>query len=265
MVTSPEDSPAPFERYATSIEQLDNGTREQFDFELDGIVSNHAAGRRYLRGVDNLIARETRFLVRSDQYRDDLFSEVTGGCAAQRLIVCGLGLCVLGSPDSTLPEIGDVLNRQERSVYLTESQTPLSDALRNAVLERLISTADDAPEGVTSNRQFDFIIARGIVEAPTSKTMHVDVIKSLASGGSYCFTTRYLAKSRDEAIPDEPSGEVHAFRCVAPDGNVLSHASMKQRFESLGCEFKSYRLWSKTLGLIGQQQWVHVARKRPAV
>jgi hypothetical protein len=66
--------------------------------------------------------------------------------------------------------------------------------------------------------------------------------------------TRHFAEPQFHADPLRPDKGILVYR-------IFSFRGMKQRFEAMGHEFKSYRFWSESLGILGNDCWVHTVRK----
>ena len=122
---------------------------------------------------------------------------------------------------------------------------------------------------------FDVIVTSEVMEhIPDAHQAETEIVRILRPGGSYVFT-----------VPLDPFGEVdtvlaeldasgnivfhvpavyHADPC-RPEGilayRIFSIADLERRFGALGCSMTTYRFWSRKLGILGANSWVHVARK----
>ncbi|GAC1658308.1 MAG: hypothetical protein NVS4B13_01050 [Candidatus Elarobacter sp.] len=286
-------SPRQLGGLAVHVEQYDMPERQHFDRELDEIVRAVAAGRRKLSGFDNVRGVSTTFEVRSDNYREDLISEASGSFARQRLMVAAVSLALLGVPDVSLPDIARHVNRLRLSLYIAESATVLARELRAAVLPELLTVSEyfgpnrplgDEVDGIPHvdlqsapfpNQCFDVVVTSDVMEhVPYPERAEPEIVRILKHGGTYCFTAPFNPALREDEIRAEltESGEIvhhrppiyHLDPC-SPAGilvyRIFSDPGLRGRFERLGCEFDTYRVWSKALGIIGDNGWIHIARK----
>lgn len=244
-------------------------------------------------GFDNLCGTPTTFAVRSDNYRDDLFSAVTGSFARQRGVVCGLSLALFGEPDVSLPEIGRHVNELGMSVYLAESDSSLAAAFRAAIDPALLTVSEyfgpevacgSVIDGVAHvdlhatpfpDGRFDIMVTADVMEhvadAPRAER---EIVRVLARGGIYCFTAPFGPRLIADRVRAEhaPTGEIiHHYEPMYHDApgrgrvvlvyRIFSQPGLRSRFEALGCRFETVRLWSSALGIIGGDAWVHIVRK----
>jgi hypothetical protein len=100
-------------------------------------------------------------------------------------------------------------------------------------------------------------------------------MRILKPGGIYCFTVPFLPiGEHDEILADiDEQGQVRYFSepqyhgdPIRPSEGILvyrlfSFNDLKHRFETMGHEFKSYRFWSESLGILGSDCWAHSVRK----
>jgi SAM-dependent methyltransferase len=280
------------EGLAVDVELYQTPELARFDRELDEIVRTVAAGRRQLSGFDNLRGVATTFEVRSDNYREDLISAATGSFARQRVMVCALSLALLGVADAALPDLARHVNRLRLSLYIAESETVLARELRAAVLPDLLTFseyfgADRAPGEVVDgiphvdlqaapfpDAWFDLMLTSDVMEhVPEAERAEREIVRMLKPGGAYCFTAPFNpALPEDEIRAELRDGRVvhHAepiyhLDPVRPEGilvyRIFSQPGLRARFERLGCEFSTFRVWSKALGIIGENIWIHVVRK----
>jgi len=281
------------EGLAVDVERLETLEALRFDRELDEIVCTVAAGRRTLSGFDNLRGVQTTFDVRSDNYREDLISAATGSFARQRLMICALSLALLGVADGTLPDMVRHVNRLRLSLYLAESATVLAREFRSGMLPDLLTVSEyfgpgrelgEVVDGIPHvdlqctpfpDERFEVVLTSDVMEhVPHPERAEREIVRILKPGGAYCFSAPFNPALPDDDIWAElrDDGEIvhhrapvyHLDPCSA-DGvlvyRVFSQPGLRRRFESLGCEFSTFRVWSKALGIIGDNAWVHIVRK----
>lgn len=281
------------EGLAVDVERFETPEAQRFDSELDEIVRTVAAGRRTLSGFDNLRGAATTFDVRSDNYREDLFSAATGSFARQRLMVCGLALALLGIPDAALTDVIRHVNRLRLTLYLAESSTVLAREFRAGTLPELLTLSEyfgpsrapgelvggvphvDLQAAPFPDEHFDVVLTSDVMEhVPRSERAEREIVRILKHGGAYCFTAPFNPALSDDEICAElrEDGEIvyhrspifHLDPC-SPDGvlvyRVFSQPGLRRRFEGMGCEFATFRVWSKALGIIGDKAWIHIVRK----
>jgi SAM-dependent methyltransferase len=281
------------EGLAVDVERLETLEAQRFDLELDEIVRTVAAGRRTLSGFDNLRGVHTSFEVRSDNYREDLISAATGSFARQRLMVCALSLVLLGVPDAALPDMTRHVNRLRLSIYLAESGTVLAREFRAGMLPDLLTVSEyfgaaralgeivdgiphvDLQNAPFPDERFDVVLTSDVMEhVPDPERAEREIVRMLKPGGAYCFSAPFNPQLADDEIWAElrDDGQIvhlrppvyHLDPC-SPNGvlvyRIFSQPGLRRRFEKMGCEFATFRVWSKALGIIGDNAWIHVVRK----
>jgi len=280
------------ERIAVNVERLGSES-EPFDGELDQIVRAAASSHGRLSGYDNILGERTTFDVRSTNFREDLHSAASGSFARQRLMVCGLSLALTEAPDRALPDLCRHINAARFSFYVAESATALARAIRATTSPELLTVSEyygeagkplsspdevvhvDLQDAPFPDATFDLAITSDVMEhVPDAERAEREIVRILRRGGSYVFTAPFNpAFTADEIWAEKtPSGDILYHRPpiyhedpIRPEGalvfRVFSQPDLRRRFEEFGCEFESYRIWSKTLGIIGDNAWIHIVRK----
>jgi SAM-dependent methyltransferase len=266
----------------------------RFDSELDEIVKQYALTTRTIHGFCNLSASETDFEVSSDNLRENIVASTSQSINRQRTIVCGLSQAFFGSPYASLAQVADHINQNNLRIYSAEANSTLFLHLKNHVQPELFSyseffgaeyTSGDMVNGVMHQdlqstsfapESLDLVMTSEVLEhIPDALTAEREVIRILKRGGIYCFTVPFLPYHEHDLIlaeVDEAGSIKHLSEPqyhgdpVRPDQGILvyrifSFNDLKERFESLGCSFLTYRFWSKSLGILDNNAWVHVVKK----
>ena len=128
-----------------------------------------------------------------------------------------------------------------------------------------------------ADASFDVVITNDVFEhIPDAITAEKEVMRILKPGGVYCFTVPFLPASEHDQVLAELNADgkiqylaepqYHSDPIRPAEGilvyRLFSFKDLKQRFESLGHEFKSYRFWSQRVGILGNDCYAHVVRKR---
>jgi SAM-dependent methyltransferase len=266
----------------------------RFDDELDRLVSAHARQAGSIRGYCNVASCATSFRIHTDNLREDVIAAVSGSFNRQRQLVCALAYQILGRPDGTLPEIAAVINRQRLMIYTAEANSALFNAMRSLIDPALLSFSEYfGPDyrsgemvGTTPHQDlqatsfaeaaFDLVLTSEVMEhVPDALIAEREIVRILKPGGVYCFTVPFLPyHEQDMILADlDDMGAIRYYADpqyhgdpVRPEEGILvyrlfSYRELKQRFTALGCHFETYRYWSKTLGILGNNALVCVVRK----
>lgn len=175
------------------------------------------------------------------------------------------------------------------SEYLGPDKVPgqVVNGVRHEDLQN-VSFADESFDVVLTSEVFEHV--------PDAPRAEREVIRILKKGGVYCFTVPFLPLNKHDVVmaevdetgnirhhtgADRDNGDMYPpyawivreplyhFDPVRPDEGVLvyrlfSFYDLEQRFTDLGCVFTTYRFWSKTLGVLGADAFVMVAKKPAA-
>ena len=278
------------------VEEMQAATPSRFDQELDNTVRQRALQHGRLKGVCNVSGRATEFVVSSDNLRESLVSTASSSINRHRQLICALSMGIFENPRASLAAIAAHINQNRWTVYLAEANSILSDFLKRHLKRDLIVCSEyfgpdyhsgDTVKGILhedlqhtsfADEAFDVILTSEVLEhVPNAMVAEQELMRILKPNGIYCFTvpfapthdhdivyaelvengnTRYLAEPQYHDDPLRPEGAL-VFR-------IFSFNDMKQRFESMGHEFKSYRFWSESLGILGSDCWAHVVKRRTA-
>jgi SAM-dependent methyltransferase len=264
-----------------------------FDGDLNSKVVEQAIRRGKLKGICNVSGRLTEFIASSDNLRESLVSTASSSVNRQRQLICTLSMAVFGHPRATLAQIAVQMNENHLRVYVAESNSVVSNFLRQKLKEDLfVSSEYFGPEyksgeivnGILhedllgtsfADETFDIIITAEVLEhVPDALRAEKELMRILKPGGLYCFTVPFLpASDHDLILADiDEQGNVRHFAepqfhgdPLRPEGilvyRLFSFNDMKHRFEAMGHQFKSYRFWSESLGIVGGDCWAHVVTK----
>ncbi len=279
-------------------EELQAAGSTHFDDELDRTISTHALRQGKLRGTCNVSASETEFIISSANLREDVVSTVSSSINRHRQLVCTLSMALFGRPSFSLAGIAAHINQNSLKVYIAEANSVMSDFLkRNLKPELIVSSEYFGPDHRSGEKvkgilhqdlqrtsfgdeTFDILVTSEVFEhIPDAISAEKEVMRILKPGGVYCFTVPFLPAAEHDLIlaSMDERGTIQYFAepqfhgdPIRPEEGILvyrlfSFNDMKQRFESLGHEFKSYRFWSKALGILGDDCWAHAVRKGAAV
>jgi SAM-dependent methyltransferase len=281
---------APFfcERFSPSVPS-------GYDLELDEAVSEMALARGSLSGFCNVAGEPATFAVVDPNLRENVFADVSGSAMRHRIIACGISLGLFDTPLCSLRTSADMINERRQRVFLTETTTTFHRAVTALVDPDLLVSSEffgpdhasgELVDGVrhedlqrTSfpDNYLDLVLTSDVMEhVPDALAAEREIVRILRPGGHYCFT-----------VPLDPYGQRDSIRAqLRPDGTIeyladpmyhgdplrpegvlvfriFSVREMTERFGALGATCTTYRMWSKTYGLIGPPGcWVHVVEKR---
>ncbi|MET0624207.1 MAG: methyltransferase domain-containing protein [Pyrinomonadaceae bacterium] len=277
------------------FEDFDPAQTSLFDPELDKAASAYALERGVIHGLCNLSATETDFSISSDNLREDVVSESTRSINRHRQVVCALSLAVFSCPHASLAEFCEHVNRNALRVYIAEANSALFLFLKQYLNSDLLTyseyfgdeyrSGEVVADGIThqdlqqtsfDDESFDIVITCEVFEhIPDALRAEREVVRILKPGGVYCFTVPFIPHGERDLVLAErgPDGEIRHFAepqyhgdPIRPEEGILVYRvfafdDLKRRFESLGCRFRTYRFWSKALGILGDNGWVHIVRK----
>lgn len=275
-------------------EDFDPSQKTRFDFELDDLVKAHAIATGSIKGFCNISAVESEFTVSSDNLREDVVSTVSRSINRHRQLICALSMALFGCPYASLAEMTTHINQRHLKVYSAEANSPLFYFLKQNIDSELFVYSeyfgDDFLSGEMVNgmlhqdlqqtsfddEAFDIVLTYDVFEhIPDAITAEKEVVRILKTGGVYCFTVPFFPESEHDIVLadlDEHGNQRYFAEPqyhgdpIRPDEGILvyrlfSFRDLKQRFVDLGCDFKTYRFWSKSLGIIDSSGWTQVARK----
>jgi SAM-dependent methyltransferase len=283
----------PLSSVTVFYEEMQPAGSSRFDEEMNHRVKEKALRDGKLKGVCNFSGRATKFVVSSDNLRETLVSRASLSINRQRQLICLLSMGTFGHPRASLAAIAAHINQNQLKLYIAEANTVLSDFLKRRLKRGLFICSEyfglsyrsgELVKGILhedlqatsfGDETFDIILTCEVLEhVPDAVIAERELMRILKPGGIYCFTvpfapaaehdlifadvdeegnTRYFAEPQFHLDPLRPEGAL-VYR-------IFSFNGMKQRFEAMGHEFKSYRFWSESLGILGSDCWVHMARK----
>lgn len=265
----------------------------EFDSELDEAVSVRSLERGALTGYCNLANQPTTFAVTDSNLRENVIATVSGSGARHRIVASGLSIALFDTPLVSLPATTEVVNARRLRTLLTETTTPFHNAFKALISPELLTTSEFfGPEyrsGETVNgvrhedlqqlsfadNSLDVLLTSDVMEhVPDALAAEREIVRVLRPGGIYCFTVPLHPYAETDLVlaTTEADGSITYFADpiyhgdpLRPEGvlvfRIFSTKEMTARFAALGAECKTYRLWSKHYGILGQGCWVHVVRK----
>jgi SAM-dependent methyltransferase len=179
-------------------------------------------------------------------------------------------------------------------VYIAETNSVIADFLGQNLKSNLFACSEyfgpshasgEVVNGVLhqdlqrtsfEDASFDVVITSEVFEhIPDAIAAEAEVMRILKPGGIYCFTVPFFAVGESDVVLADldESGQTRYFAepqyhrdPLRPEGvlvyRIFSFKGMKQRFEAMGHEFKTFRFWSRPLGILGSDGWAHVVQKR---
>jgi SAM-dependent methyltransferase len=264
----------------------------QFDPEIDQIVGGFARNAGSMPGYCNIAGIQTRFHVGSERFREGL---VTPGGSSSRLraVVCAVSLNLFERPHFPLPIIIEHLVSHRMATYIADTTTPIAEVLRELLPPDLICLSEYLGEDLAAgtivsgtrhedlqktsfaSETFDMVVACEVLEhVPDAEMAEREVVRILKPGGVYFFTVPLDAYAADDeilaALGEDGtichfSEPVYHHDPLRPEGalafRIFSVSGLKRRFEAMGCSLTTYRFWSKTHGIMGADNFVHVVVK----
>lgn len=263
-----------------------------FDYELDTAVTERALATGSFNGYCNVVGSSTTFRVTDPNVRENVISTAGESAMRHRLSTCAFSLARFDMPLANLRTTLEDLNRCEQSVFIAETMTPLHDAMQRLVPPERFTASEyfgetyasgDILNGVlhqdlqrTSfpDASFDLVVTSDVFEhvadAPAGER---EILRILKPGGAYCFTVPLMPLADEDLVLARmlEDGEIEHFAepsyhhdDLRPEGalvfRLFSVRQMTARFAALGATCTTYRLWSKTYGIIGTGGYVHVVR-----
>jgi SAM-dependent methyltransferase len=266
----------------------------RFDSELDEITKADALARRTMKGFCNISATETDFDISSENLRENIVARSSLSINRQRVVVCGLSCAIFGCPYASLDEITTYINEKRLKVYSAEANSSFFQHLKQRLRAELFFYSEffgaeyksgelvndishqDLQHTSFDAESFDIVLTSEVFEhIPDAVAAEREVVRILKKGGIYCFTVpflpykehdlilaelddagtiKYLAEPQYHGDPVRPNEGILVYR-------LFSFNDLKQRFEALACRFLTYRFWSKSLGILDNNGWVHVVEK----
>jgi len=276
------------------FEELDPSSPTDFDVERDETIKRYALGQGKLNGFCNVAGSETEFIVASDDFRETVVSTVSSSINRHRQLVCAVSMALFGKPHVSLPDIATAINRDSLQVYIAETNSVLPIALKRALRPELLVCSEyfgaghesgEIVDGILNqdlqrtsfeDESFDIVITSEVFEhIPDAVAAEKEVMRILRKGGVYCFTVPFLPAGDHDIVLAEmhKNGKIEYFAepqfhsdPIRPGEGALvyrlfSFHDLKQRFQAMGHEFKTYRFWSEPLGILGNDGWAHTVRK----
>jgi SAM-dependent methyltransferase len=272
------------------------GNGQPRNHEADGAARAAALAQRVLPGFCNVAGVPTELHLVGKRFREDLFAAASGSTSRQRQMVCALALAVVGSADATLPAVAREINRRRLRLFTAEAASVVSEGLAAHVEPGLLVCSEYLDEGLRSGErrdgvlhqdlqrtsfgdaEFDIVLTSDVMEhVPDAPAAEREIVRILRPGGCYCFTVPLepgASRDRVRALR-EPTGAVRNLAPpeyhddpLRPRQRALVYRSfalpeLRARFEALGCELEALRLWSRELGILGDESIVFTARRRP--
>lgn len=259
-------------------------------------IDQQAVPGRTLVGMCNVSGTSTQFSVQHSNLRETVVASASQSFNRQRQLVCAMSLALFEHPNATLDEIASVVNAENLHLYTTEANGALFVQLQRLIRPELFTCSEyfgsqyqsgelvngiqhqDLQRTSFADASFDIILSAEIFEhIPDALQAEREIVRLLKPGGIYCFTVPlnpYAEHDDVRAELDEAGNIIHHAAPefhgdpVRPEEGILvfrmfSHRDMEARFTSQGCEFATYHLWSRTLGILGQNAMVHVVHKAP--
>jgi glycosyltransferase involved in cell wall biosynthesis/SAM-dependent methyltransferase len=286
-------------RAHTSIfcEELQPGAHSKFDNASDQTARQEALRDRTLTGFCNVASAETEFTVSSDNFREGVVARVSSSINRHRQLVCALSMGLFGHPDAPLGEIAERANQNRLKVYIAETNSVLSNALRQWLAPGLLVCSEyvgpeyrsgETVHGILNedlqrtsfrDEEFDVVITSEVFEhIPDAISAEREVMRILKPGGVYCFTVPFLPVNDHDLVLAEVDANGNTKHLAPPQYHedplrpeegilvyrLFSFHDLKRRFEEMGHEFKSYRFWSRRLGILGSDCWAHTVKKNRA-
>jgi SAM-dependent methyltransferase len=283
----------PPEALQIACERFDRSATSFFDYELDEIVCAGALERKSVHGYYNVAGTAARFTVASGVFREDLWSDASRSIGRHRSIVCALSTVVFGAAGWPLPRVVAELNDRRWSVYLAERNTPLFEYFAAHMDTGRFTFSEYCGDGLRSgdvvdgirhedlqatsfpDAAFDLVITSEVLEhVPHAPQAEREIMRILRPGGSYVFTVPLDAYGDADTILAEllPDGTVKFYGPPVyhgdpyrPEGilayRIFSVADLERRFAAAGGDCVTWRFWSKMLGILGGDSWVHVVSK----
>lgn len=265
-----------------------------FDSELTSIVEKFAVEQKQISGFCNICSNNTIFTVMSDNLREDMFCGTCNSSNRLRQLMCTISIVVDGHPYSTLKEAAKTINSKKLTIYTAEANSALYVKMKELIRPSLLTASEyfegshesgDVVEGVMhqdlqktsfKSASFDIVLTTEVFEhIPFADKAEKEVVRTLKKGGSYCFTVPFYPDAKKDKILAKMTrwGKIlyltkpqyHGDPIRPEDGilvyKIFSHEGMKKRFKSFSSSYKTIRLFSKTLGIIGDSCFTMIVKK----
>lgn len=265
-----------------------------FDSELANIVESFVVKQKQISGFCNVCGKKTTFIVISDNLREDMFCSVCNSSNRLRQLMCTISIAVDGHPYLTLKETAKTINSKKLTIYTAEANSALYIQMKELIKPNLLTTSEyfegdhksgDMVDGVMhqdlqktsfKNNSFDIVLTTEVFEhIPFADQAEKEVVRILKKGGHYCFTVPfyadakkdktlakmtkwgkviYLAKPQYHGDPIRPEDGILVYK-------IFSHNGMKKRFENFAKSYQTIRLFSKSLGIVGDSCFTMIVKK----
>ena len=266
-------------------EVLTPGGPTFFDAELDQFCQDRLVVGETTAGHCNLCDSDTRFLLSTDNIREDLTCAECGSINRHRQLTCALSIARFGHPFVPLPELARSMRAENARLYTAEANSTMYRRLEQELGVDLLACSEyfgpDHRSGDIVDRgiqhqdlratsfgdgEFPVVLTSEVMEhVPHVERAEAEIVRILAPGGSYCFTAPFTPSADDDIVlaTMHEDGTIEHFGepqyhgdPVRPEEGILvfqvfSHHGLRRRFESLGCAFRAERFWSPHLGILG--------------
>jgi len=274
-------------------EWFDPDGASSFDSELDRLVCAHAIATGSVSGRCNLCGNRTSYSVTSEVVRETLACSVDGSNGRHRAIAAALSQELFGESDRDIAHVIERLSSERKHVYLAEVNTSIALRFAASMPAELLAVSEYYGDEYASgdfvgefrhenlerisfaDERFDVIVTSEVMEhVPDVLRAEREIVRVLRPGGIYLFTVPLSPWGDEDIILSkmQADGTIVHFGEPQYHGDpkraegilayrIFSVRALQRRFEALGCEFLTYRFWSKSRGILGDYAWVHVVRK----
>lgn len=265
-----------------------------FDKELSTVVEEFVVEKKQINGFCNICDMKTTFIVKSDNLREDLHCTECNSSNRQRQLMCTLSLAINKHPYSTLAEVAKIINSKKLTVYTAEANSAFYQKMKELIRPNLLTASEyfdgdhksgdiidgtlhqDLQKTSFKSSSFDIILTTEVFEhIPFADKAEKEVIRILKKGGQYCFTVPFHADAKRDKVLAKMTrwGKIiylskpqyHGDPVRPEDGilvyKIFSHAGMKKRFEEYSKRYQTIRLFSKTLGVVGESCFTMIVEK----
>ncbi len=262
------------------------------DYAID--IERQALQAGKLVGVCNISGTPTDFKISHHNLRETVIANSSGSNNRQRQLVCAISIALFNHPNATIHEIAHFINYNNLKVYTAEARAALFSGLKRLIRPDLFFCSEyfgpesqsgqivngvrheDLQQTSFADETFDIILTSEVFEhIPDAIKAEREVVRILKKGGFYCFTVPFMPYAEHDEIRAslDVNGQVihhappeyHGNAVHPEDGSLVyrtfSQRDMQRRFSDLGCQFMTFQLWSRSLGILGNNQMVHVVRK----
>lgn len=259
-------------------------------------IEKHILHAGKLAGLCNISGVPTEFIIAHHNLRETLGSVITHSNNRQRQLTCAISIGLFGHPQATVEEIAYYINLHNLKLYTAEANGALYTALKKQLRPDLFYYSEyfgpayapgELVNGIRHedlqrisfpDESFDIILTAEVFEhIPDALIAEREVVRILKKGGLYCFTVPFMPFAEHDSIRAslDANGQIiyhappeyHGDPVRPEEGSlvyrVFSQHDMEERYASLGCEFTTYALWSRLLGILGQNMMIHIVKKLP--